>query len=339
MQLSRPVLSFNGDILLESHIVLSDAIISFLKGKGIHHVHIRNEEVNRTETLQAIQDILYEMAENEHYISGIISNSISWNQYQALFQQLLSELEHDQVLQNLLVDIAANDSHLFKHSLNVAIYSIGIAQELRVDECLLLPLFKAALFHDIGKIFLSKDVINKNGRLTDDEFLHIQQHSLYGIQYLKYNGILSQSILLPVLQHHERLDGSGYPHQAKVEELHLFSKIIAVADVFDALSTDRCYRKALTPHEAFNILKNDIGTKFDATIIHAFSKAIVFYPRGHFVKLSTGAVGYIKKYQLDSIEKPVIQIRDFECDLQQMDVSIVYAKPLLEYSFDVKKSA
>ncbi|WP_162985720.1 HD-GYP domain-containing protein [Virgibacillus halodenitrificans] len=339
MQLSRPVVTCNGEILLESNIVLSDVLILLLKNKRVQHVYIKKDKVNRSETLQSIFDVLSELTKNERYIKDIISESISWKQYQRLFQKLLSELEKDRVLQNILVDIFANDPYVFKHSLNVAIYSIGIAQELRVVESLLFPLFKAALFHDIGKIFLSKDVINKNGRLTDEEYEHIQLHSLYGFKYLKLNGILSQSILLPVLQHHERLDGSGYPSRTKGEELHLFAKIIAVADVFDALSTDRCYRKALTPHEALLILKKDCGIKFNPEVIHAFSKAVIFYPKGLYVELSTGAIGYIKQYQRNSIEKPIVQVREYEYDLEQTDISIVSAKPLLRYSFNVGLTA
>lgn len=340
MQLSRPVLTRNGDVLLQSHIVLSDVLISLLKKTGIPYVYIKNEQVDRTSTLQYIRNVLSELSDNEYYIKHIISDSISWEKYQSLFHQLLTELEQDETLQNILVDIASNDPNLFKHCLNVAIYSIAIAQELRIGDYLLLTLFKASLFHDIGKIFISRNVLDKNGRLTDEEYEYIQNHSLYGVQYLKLNGISSQSILLPVLQHHERLDGSGYPNRSKTEKLHLFAKIIAVADVFDALSTDRCYRKALTPHQAFNILKKDCGTKFDTEIIRAFSKAIIFYPKGHFVKLSTGAAGYVKKYHSDSIEKPVVQIRGYEYDLKEMmDISIVYSEPLLEYSFGIGKAA
>lgn len=339
MQLSRPVLTSKGNVLLHSHIVLSDVLIAHLEKTDIQYVYIKSDQVDRTKTLQSIRNVLSELSDNECYINHIISDSISWKKYQTLFQQLLSELKLDESLQNVLVDIASNDPNLFKHCLNVAIYSIAIAQELRIEDSLLMTLFKAALFHDIGKIFILKNVVNKNGRLTDEEYEYIQSHSLYGVQYLKLNGISSQSVLLPVLQHHERIDGSGYPNRSKAEELHLFAKIIAAADVFDAFSTDRCYRKALTPHQAFNILKKDCGTKFDTEIIRAFSKAIIFYPKGHFVKLSTGAAGYVKKYHSDSIEKPVVQIRGYEYDLKEMmNISIVYSEPLLEYSFGIGKA-
>lgn len=339
MQLSRPVLSENGDKLLESNIVLSTALISLLKKKGIQFVYTENEKVDRNEILRAIRNVLSGLSQHKHYINDIISDSISWNVYRKLLVKLLSELEQDDVLQNILIDIVANDTYVFTHSLNVGIYSIAIAQELRLNKQLLLPLFKAALLHDVGKIFISKNIINKNSRLTDEEYRQIQRHSEYGFNYLKQNGISSQSILLPVLQHHERLDGTGYPNRSKDNEIHLFSKIIAVADVFDALSTDRSYRKALTPHESLLILTKDSGTKFDPIIVRAFSNAIIFYPRGHYVELSTGAVGYIKHYHADSIENPIVQIREIEYDLQQLDVSIVYAKPLLRYSFGIKKSA
>jgi putative nucleotidyltransferase with HDIG domain len=334
MQLSLPVYNRHGNLLLGSEIILSDSMIQFLKKNGIKKIYTSDIFKNRSEIYNQIRTILSSFITNESYLKNVIYPS-SWNTYKTIFHFLLDELEQNKKFRNVLVDIAANDSYVFTHSLNVMIYSVAIAHKLNLKEKLIKHLSIGAILHDIGKIFISKEILNKNGRLTDEEFKQVQNHTLYGVQYLKRNGIFSQSVLLSVLQHHERLDGSGYPSKLKETDIHLFAKIIAVADVFDAISTDRCYRKALTPHQTIQILMQDYGNKFDARILDSFLKAIIFYPTGLHVKLSTGAEGKIIEYRTDSIDQPIVQTRDSIFDLQEhTDVSIVYAEPLLQFSFD-----
>lgn len=192
-----------------------------------------------------------------HYIEHIELREM----YQQTFFQLLHFLRNDDTFQQFLIDLLQYDRALFIHSLHVTIYSLLLAQQVKFEAPQLLELAKAALLHDIGKISVSPKVLYKPGKLTDTEFDQIKEHVTYGCNYLKKRTTLSTAILKGIQQHHERLDGSGYPNGTTF--LHPYAKIIAVADVFDALIAERCYKKSMSVSDAYRILELDAQTKIE----------------------------------------------------------------------------
>ena len=181
--------------------------------------------------------------------------------YQQTFFQLLHFLRSDKIFQQFLIELLQYDRALFIHSLHVTIYSLLLAHQAKFETPQLLELAKAALLHDIGKISVSPKVLYKPGKLTDTEFDQIKEHVAYGCSYLKNRTTLSTAILKGIQQHHERLDGSGYPNGATF--LHPYAKIIAVADIFDALTAERCCKKSMSVNDAYRILKLDAQTKIE----------------------------------------------------------------------------
>lgn len=154
------------------------------------------------------------------------------------------------------------DERTKQHSLRVAELSSKIAMEMGFESS---DLFIAALYHDIGKIKISKKILFKPSRLTDDEFLEIKNHSKYGSEIMK--GVLTKQQRMIILYHHENEDGSGYYHKTS-DEIPFESKIIHVADVYDALVSQRCYKNSLSVNETLDIIKKSAGM-FDRNVLNA----------------------------------------------------------------------
>lgn len=181
--------------------------------------------------------------------------------------------EQFEILSCLAKAIESKCEYTKSHSSRVALLSMYIGRVIGLDKRQLKLLFLAALLHDIGKIGISERILHKNGPLTEKEFQIIRKHSLIGANIL--NSMDSLSELVPVvLHHHERFDGNGYPAGLAGENIPLLSRIITVADAFEAMTSDRCYRKKVSFDTAFEELKKNSGTQFDPEIANVFTKSI-----------------------------------------------------------------
>lgn len=175
-------------------------------------------------------------------------------------------------LNNLLKKSEDKDIYTHKHGNRVEDYSVKIASKLGLSNEINYTLALASLFHDIGKCFIPDEILNKPSSLTDIEFDYIKKHPSYGSELLQ--GKFVEDIAIIVEQHHERLDGSGYPNGLKNDEIRIEAKIIGVADSYDAMTSERAYRKGLSAKVAMDELKRCIGTYYDESIVLAFEKVL-----------------------------------------------------------------
>lgn len=176
-------------------------------------------------------------------------------------------------LKKLLDKSEQKDVYTHKHSQRVQDYSVKIADKLGLSNEINYTIALASLFHDVGKCFIPDEILNKPSKLSDEEFNYIKKHSTYSSELLQ--GKFVDDISKIVEAHHERLDGSGYPKGLKEDEIRIEAKIIAVADSYDAMTSDRAYRKALSPKEAMEELKNCIGRFYDKKIVLAFEQILI----------------------------------------------------------------
>lgn len=175
-------------------------------------------------------------------------------------------------LMNILKEVELKDKYTYKHSDRVAKYAVKIARKLKLSKESLENLTVAAVLHDIGKIHVPSEILNKPGRLTDEEFEIIKKHPIDGaimIQNSYYKD------LAPIIeQHHERLNGSGYPYGLTTEDILIESKIIAVSDTFDAMTEDRAYRSAFEVEFALRELQKLSGSHYDNEVVLAFEEIL-----------------------------------------------------------------
>lgn len=188
--------------------------------------------------------------------------------------KLYSELKETfyEIVFALADTIEKRDPYTGGHTKRVMNYSIAIAKEIGLDKNEIERLKLAAILHDIGKIGIRDSVLLKEDKLTEEEFTIIKNHTIYGAEILEH--VKRLNIIMPgVKYHHEKFDGTGYPEKLKGESIPLIARIIAVADTFDAMTTDRPYRKGLSFDTAFSELKKKAGTQFDPKAVEAFIRA------------------------------------------------------------------
>ena len=190
----------------------------------------------------------------------------------------------------IAVDISAlkvSDEYTFKHSVDVATMAMIVARQHGLPDEKVYEIGISGLLHDIGKSKIPNEVLNKAGKLTDEEFTLMKRHSLLGYDILKEKDNLSKPIKLGVLQHHEKNNGRGYPLGVKAEQIDLYAKIISVADIYDALVTERPYKKAFSPRDAVEMIMA-MTDELDINIMKSFLASVILYPVGSDVELSTG---------------------------------------------------
>lgn len=168
--------------------------------------------------------------------------------------------------------VEAKDMYTHDHGLRLEGYSVRIGEKLNMSKAKLTNLGYAAGFHDIGKINVPDEILNKPGKLTNEEFEYIKKHPADGAAIIE-NTFL-KDCALAILQHHERLDGSGYPNKLKGDEISLEGKIIAVVDTYDAMTSDRPYRKGMDPKVAFAEIKSLVGKHYDEKIVACFEEVL-----------------------------------------------------------------
>ena len=162
----------------------------------------------------------------------------------------------------------------------------------------------AGLLHDVGKMAIPGKVLNKPGRLTDEEFMIIKAHPFEGWKMLKKVGTVSDSVLDVCLHHHERVDGTGYPDKISGDDLSLIARMGAVCDVYDAISSDRCYKKGWQPAESLKKMAEWKDGHFDEKVFHAFVKTIGIYPNDTLVKLKSGRLALVLEQCEEDLTSP-----------------------------------
>jgi HD-GYP domain-containing protein (c-di-GMP phosphodiesterase class II) len=191
------------------------------------------------------------------------------------------------------------------HSLNVCIYSISFGRFLGLSEQEINTLGLGALLHDVGNIKVPEHILNKPGKLTNDEFTLMKAHAFLGYELLKNNN-LPPGALDIVLNHHERVGGQGYPNGKREKEISYFARIVAITDVYDALTNDKPYSDGLSPRVALNKLYNLAPNNFSHDLIEAFIKFMGIYPIGSVVELNTGHTAVVIANNEKNRLKPIV---------------------------------
>lgn len=177
------------------------------------------------------------------------------------------------ILKNLLRELEGKSKDTLTHCYNVVNYATSFARYIQCEKEDITKLHYAALLHDIGKIRIPNDILNKSEELTKEEYEIIKKHSYYGYDIVKYTGIFNEELEL-ILHHHERVDGMGYPHKLNDNNINKLCKILSICDSFDAMVSKRTYKKSMTIKEAVQELMDNVEKQFDKELVPLFVKFI-----------------------------------------------------------------
>ncbi|MCL2087086.1 MAG: HD-GYP domain-containing protein [Oscillospiraceae bacterium] len=313
--LARPIYGDNGKVLLSEGVKMNQAYIDRLAFCGINGVYIHDsvscdleiksvitEEVKAT-TLSQLTDVFNLAGEGK-------DSDLNARQLLKTAEKLVNDIvKNNDVMLNLF-DIKTYDNYTYFHCMDAAILSITIALEMEYSMKDMVQLAFSALLHDIGKVFVDSEIVNKKGKLDAEEMKEMQKHPKEGYNHVRENfhGTISMQTARGILDHHEREDGSGYPNKLKGNEISDFGKIIAVADVYDALVSDRPYRKAVFPLEAIEYIKGSGGSSFNFEVVEAFSKKIAPFPVGTCVKLSDNSIALVSENFKSYAQRPKVKV-------------------------------
>ncbi len=347
MIVARNIFSSEGRILLSSGVMLSDPYIERLLSLGIASVYIKDDifgdiddipevisEKTRIETVKIVRNSFISMERNHKLNVRMIKDVVN-----NLIEELLF---NPNVLVNL-TDIRSYDDYTFAHSVNVCILSLMTGVTLSYDDSKLKELGVGALLHDIGKIKLDKCTLNKTDDLTREEYCEVKQHAECGFEILRKYDDISLLSAHTAFQHHERWNGTGYPRGLAGNDIHEYGRIVAVADVYDALLADRPYRSSYSVNQAISILQRMAGTYLDPRCITALIANVAVYPIGSIVELNSGVIGIVVDVNKEMPTRPVVRVvynrnrerlnNSHEVDLSKMS-TIIITKALNDKDID-----
>ena len=334
MILARPVLSQSSHILVSENAVLNEQIIRLLESWDIKDVHVKEPRLSKDDYLLSLLSEQRTFSEHHAEILNVLKTAFEKTRYfkevplaqitQLADQTVESLINSTGVISHLSM-IQAVDDYTFRHSVNVSIIAGIIGKWLGYTGSTLKELVLTGLLHDIGKTQIPLEILNKPASLTPEEMDVMQNHPALGFELIK-GANLPREVVLGVLQHHEKLDGSGYPFGLIDSDINTYARIVAVADIYDAMTSDRVYRKALTP---FNVLADvfpeEMFSKLDPTITVPFISHVKDSLIGYVIRLSDGSQARVIYFDKDRLLHPVVKLASGEfVDLEKRrDLTVV----------------
>ncbi|WP_243835085.1 HD-GYP domain-containing protein [Alicyclobacillus sacchari] len=298
-------------------VVLTESLIRRLGEVGVRAVCIENQatddilvreivdERTKVQLLGMTYDTLHELATAQ--FTPCVQPKRLRQSFAPVVEDVIAQLKETGGAGDQLSSVYVADGELFHHSVNVTFYTLTLGMHMGLTKSELIDLGIGTLLHDVGKLCVDSRVLQKPGRLSDEEFEEIKRHAQLGYDILTREGDISARSSIVALQHHERMDGSGYPSGLAGRDIHLFSQLSAVADVYEALTANRVYRRAFLPHDALRMIQQDHDKgRFSDSAVQAFRETISIYPIGMSVRLSNRHLAVVVRPS-QNLQFPVVR--------------------------------
>ncbi|EGO64267.1 HD-GYP domain-containing protein [Acetonema longum] len=312
MKSARSIYNADGRLLLAEGVPFNDYYIKRLNEIGLPALYIQSPLSADVKVPQLVQEetrIMVTQLVQKSFDGLRAGKRVDLDQFKEMAKSIVDEVIQNRHTMIHLNDIRIHDDYTFGHCVNTCILATLTGVWMDYNEKELYELSLGALLHDTGKALIHKDILNKRGQLNPKEMTEMQRHPEYGFDILRrYSQELSMLVVHVAYQHHEKCDGKGYPRGLAREEIHEYARITSIADVYDALTSDRSYRSAMLPHEAYEIMQAGSGTQFDTEILKIFLQQIAVYPVGAFVELNNGEIGVVIQVNRNMPTRPKVRI-------------------------------
>lgn len=319
MKLAKKIYSDDGIVLLAEGVELTPGMIRRLSNSAIHFLYIddaRTEgivipdllsEETQRQSMQAIRMAFREYVDQPARRKSAIYPYVGRSVRQSI-SLILDELGSNKDAMIMLMNMHTVDHYLYTHSLNVCVYTtlLGIANGYDRDQLMTLGI--GSMLHDIGKTQISMQVLLKPGALAKSEYEELKRHAERGFYLLKDEPNIPLLAAHCAFQHHERLNGSGYPRGLKGDEIHEYAKLIGIVDSYDAMTSRRIYKTAMLPHEAVEVLYTGSESLYDTEMLKLFRDKVAIYPIGITVKLNTGQSAVVVDINSAVAHRPIVRV-------------------------------
>ncbi|MHC1749763.1 MAG: HD-GYP domain-containing protein [Cellulosilyticaceae bacterium] len=260
--------------------------------------------------------------ENKETIKGMLegireNKPIEPSHIKEITNNFYKELKKNNDIIGCISRVKSIDEYTYYHSMNVGMLSVVIGKWLKMSKAECDALFLAGILHDVGKYEIDSKILNKKGKLTTEEFEEAKKHVIYSYKSIKGLEDVNYSILEGVFTHHERIDGSGYPRGLKQDKIHIFGRILAIADTYDAMTSERPYKKRSTPFTVMEEMYDEGFDKLDPQILFVFLNNIASYYLGVEVMLSNGATGEVVFIHPECVYRPIVKVGGEYIDLYE----------------------
>jgi len=317
MVLASDIVNDYGAVILYQNSILDEYSINKLAQFDLNYVKVYTDyefkekkhvviEAQYNNNLEEFKQVIWDISDGKTF---------EMDRIKEVTRNLSNNFDSINDLISCLSKVRSISEYTYTHSLNVSLLCSLLGSWLNLNHTHIEQLSCCGILHDIGKAKIPQHILNKPDKLTKDEFDEIKKHPVIAYKMLEQDATISKDVALGVLMHHEREDGSGYPFGLKSEQIHYYAKVLAVVDVYDAMTSNRVYKKRQTPFDVLEMYESEYLTKCDTGIMLTFLKHISSYYLGTMVKLSDDSIGEIVYINSNRISRPLIKLNDTVIDL------------------------
>lgn len=311
VKIGKDIYSYDGNLLLPKGAVITSEHLEAFARRHFDEVFVMETD-NKMRSEKKFEDVYSQSLDiaKSFMLEAKLGKPLEFNEIGDTVNMLVEQVFDQHGLFRQMRLMKDKDDYLFTHSVNVSLLCILIGRWLKCDEETIKDLGVAGLLHDIGKIYIENNILNKPDKLSADEFEEIKKHTLMGYNLLNQYPWINDEVANAILMHHERADGSGYPIGLKGYKMGFCAAVVAVADVYDALTSSRAYSHKVSPYTAAEILWQDSFGKLDPRISKVFYDKITDFYVGNEVILSNGMKGIVVYVDPSQPTRPIIMVGD-----------------------------
>ena len=319
MKTAEEIHNDNGVVMVAKDTILDRQILNRIESLGILEVEVYledDEDLKKNRKRNIYNKYEQNVEDMKQIMTGISAgNPIDITKLNEIKDTILSGIYSSSDIVGPLSLTPDVKKYIYTHNINVSFLAMTLGKWMECSDRTIKRLVQAGLLHDIGKSKIPNEILDKPGELTQKEFEIIKQHPRHSYDILDEVEGIHNDVLLGILTHHEREDGTGYPIGITSEKINLIGKILAVADIYDAMTSERAYRKSQTPFEVFELMQNGSFGKLHPVILNKFIKNMSEHYRGSKVYLSNGEEGEVVFINYNKISSPIVNVNGKFIDL------------------------